>query len=345
MTARLRAAAGSTPGSTKTASTRRAGVTPVTSAPRAGSSRRNGRGRGPRTGGSSTTARAPIRRAGRGLSASATCGGTSDEEKWTGYDVPDFPVTKRPDYRRHRTPRHGRDLRHGSVHHDGGRTRLAVLAQRSARRAAAHVLRAARVADTQPPLPGDRWQPGRDPLAPARESVPRDRRPAVPDRGDDLPADRASHGGRDEPNRPVAGRAPARDVCRDRSAARRRPRHRGRRLDDDRHRAGGDRGAGQGHRTHPPPTGRRTSDSPDSTALALGLQRALDAATRPTSSSPCPAIRTCRSRTTRRSLATCAPAAGMARAPRDWPESGSPGTHIRPNEDDPSAENPQEHRS
>ena len=71
-----------------------------------------------------------------------------DEEKWTGYDVPDFPATKRPDYQRGTGHHgHGRDLRHGPVHHDGRRPRLAVLAQRSARRPAAHLLRAARVPD------------------------------------------------------------------------------------------------------------------------------------------------------------------------------------------------------
>ena len=137
------------------------------------------------------------------------------------------------------------------------------------------LLRAARVADRQPPLPGGGWQSGRDPLAPTRESISPGRRPAVSARGDDVPADRASHRGRDEPHRPVARRAPARDVCRDRSAARRRPRHRGRRLDDDHDRAGGDRGAGEGHRPHPPHQGGRASDPPGGAAVALGLQRAL----------------------------------------------------------------------
>ena len=46
------------------------------------------------------------------------------EQKWTGYDVPDFPATKRPDYQRAGgCQRYGRDLRLGPVHHDGGRSR------------------------------------------------------------------------------------------------------------------------------------------------------------------------------------------------------------------------------
>ena len=83
------------------------------------------------------------------------------------------------------------------------------------------LLRAGRVADAQPAVPGDERQPGRDPLAATREPIPLHRRPALPAGGDHLPADRASHGGRHEPHAPVAGGAAARDVCRDRSAARR----------------------------------------------------------------------------------------------------------------------------
>ena len=57
-----------------------------------------GAGRGRRTAGSSTTARPPTRRASRGPSASATSGGTAQEKKWTGDDVPDFDEDKPPDY-------------------------------------------------------------------------------------------------------------------------------------------------------------------------------------------------------------------------------------------------------
>ncbi len=75
-TAAPRAAAGSTRAASPAASTRRAGATPATSRRPAAGCRRTGAGRGPRTGGSSTTARPPIRRAGRGRSASASSGGT-----------------------------------------------------------------------------------------------------------------------------------------------------------------------------------------------------------------------------------------------------------------------------
>ena len=73
---------------------------------------------------------APTPRASRGRSARSTSGGTRSEGKWTGYDVPDFPVDKRPDYRAagRRRQGHGRDLRRRAVHHDGRRPRLAVLA-------------------------------------------------------------------------------------------------------------------------------------------------------------------------------------------------------------------------
>ena len=59
--------------------------------------RASGAGPGRPTAGSSTTAPPPTRTASRGRSARSTSGGTS--EKWTGYDVPDFPVDKPPDYR------------------------------------------------------------------------------------------------------------------------------------------------------------------------------------------------------------------------------------------------------
>ena len=67
------AAPGSTAASTPTASTSRRARSP---APSRTGSPTSGAGRGPRTCGSSTTGRPPIPRASRGLSASATCGGT-----------------------------------------------------------------------------------------------------------------------------------------------------------------------------------------------------------------------------------------------------------------------------
>ena len=73
---------------------------PATSTtPRAAGSRPSGRGRGRPTAASSTTAPRPTPRASRGRSARSTSGGTRRQGKWAGYDVPDFPVDKAPDYR------------------------------------------------------------------------------------------------------------------------------------------------------------------------------------------------------------------------------------------------------
>ena len=165
-------------------------------------SRPSGRGRGRPTGACSTTARPPTRRAARGASARSTSGGTPSKGRWTGYDVPDFPVTKAPGLPAAEGRRgHGRDQRRRPVHDDGGRPRLAVRAHRTARRAAADALRAARVAGAQPPVSGARRQPRRDPLAAPREPAAPGGRPTLSVRGDDLPADRASHRGRHEPQR------------------------------------------------------------------------------------------------------------------------------------------------
>jgi formate dehydrogenase major subunit len=44
------------------------------------------------------------------------------QRRWTGYDVPDFPVDKPPDYvAPPRRQGHGRDLGHRPVHHAGRR--------------------------------------------------------------------------------------------------------------------------------------------------------------------------------------------------------------------------------
>ena len=91
---------------------------------------------------------------------------------------------------------HGRDRRRRPVHHDGRRPRLAVRAERPARRPDADALRADRVAGRQPPVPGDRREPGGAALDAPGQPACHARRPALPARGDDLPADRAPHGGR-----------------------------------------------------------------------------------------------------------------------------------------------------
>ena len=192
---RPRAACGSTPACSPTASTRPAGATPATWTPRAAGCRRSGAGRGRPTAACSTTARPPTPTASRGRSARSTSGGTRSEGKWTGYDVPDFPADKRPDYRADDDAQgHGRDRRRRPVHHDGRRPGLAVLAERPARRPAADALRAVRVAAAEPALPRPRLRPGQAHLAAAGEPVQPDRRPALPARRDDVPADRAPHG-------------------------------------------------------------------------------------------------------------------------------------------------------
>ena len=57
---------------------------------------RSGAGPGRPTGGSSTTARRPTRTASRGANARSTSGGTSEMDRWVGYDVPDFPADRAP---------------------------------------------------------------------------------------------------------------------------------------------------------------------------------------------------------------------------------------------------------
>ena len=96
----------------------------------------SGAGPGRWTGGCSTTARRPTRRAAPGASARSSSGGTPNKGEWTGHDVPDFEENKPPDYR----PPRGRGGCRGAargrpVHHAGRRQGLAVRAQRPARTA------------------------------------------------------------------------------------------------------------------------------------------------------------------------------------------------------------------
>ena len=119
----------------------------------------------------------PTRTARPGASARSGSGGTA-QRKWTGYDVPDFPLTKAPDAPaepgRHR-PR--RPLRHRPVHHEGGRQGLALRADRAGGRPAADPLRAGRVAGrrTRSTRPAD--QPGAQVLA--RDGQPAGRASAI----------------------------------------------------------------------------------------------------------------------------------------------------------------------
>ena len=137
-------------------STRPAGATRATSPSPAAASRPSGPGRGPPTAASSTT-RASADPEGKPWSERKKhIWWDAEREQWTGYDVPDFP--RRQAARLQAAARrrgHGRDRRRRPVHHDGRRPRLAVRAERPARRPDADPLRADRVAGRQPPLPGD----------------------------------------------------------------------------------------------------------------------------------------------------------------------------------------------
>ena len=207
----------------------------------AAGSRPSGAGRGRPTAASSTTARRAdpegkpwserkkLRLVGRG------------EGKWTGYDVPDFPVDKPPGLPRRPTTRRAWTRSPATdpfiMMADG--TRLAVLAQRPARRPDADALRAARVAGrrtcstrrSQANPAALRWTRPENPYAPRR-------RPALPARGHDLPADRAPHRGR-RCRRwlPWLAELQPEMFAEIDPVLAARARDRGRRLDDDRHRA------------------------------------------------------------------------------------------------------------
>ncbi len=152
--------------------------------------------------------------------------------RWTGYDVPDFPPAKAPD-----TPADSRgsglDAHSGSDPFivDGGRQGLAVRADRAEGRAAADALRARGVAGGERAVRAAD-EPGGQGLAAPREPHGRARRPGLPLHHDDVPADRAPHGGRHEPLAALAGRAPAPGLRRDQPGAGRRAGHRDRRLGD-----------------------------------------------------------------------------------------------------------------
>ena len=198
-TARPPAAAGSTPASSPTASTRRAGATRATSTTPGGwvspewawawpANRRilyNRASRRPR--GQAVVGAQEVRLVGRG-------GRQVDRlrrPRLPGRQAAGLPAGRR-------RQGHGRDRRRRPVHHDGRRQRLAVRA-----RAACSTARCRRTTSRiespvdEPALPGDRARTrrrcaGTAPDNPAR----RDRRPALPARGHDLPAHRAPHRGR-----------------------------------------------------------------------------------------------------------------------------------------------------
>ena len=189
----------------------------------------------------STTARPPTRRASRGRSARSTSGGTRSRRSWTGYDVPDFPADKRPDYRAPDDAQgHGRDRRRRPVHHDGRRPRAGCT-----RRAACSTARCRRTTSRSSRrshnllYPQIGAEPGGDPLAAAGE--PGQRRssdPRYPVVATTFRLTEHHTAGGMSRNAAVAG-ASCSPRCSPRSTrcSPRDARHRGRRLDDDRDRA------------------------------------------------------------------------------------------------------------
>ena len=200
-TAPPRAAAGSTPASTPAASTRRPRATPGARS-RATGSRPSGAGPGRRTAASSTTARRPIRRAARGRSASATSGGTPTPGRWTGDDVPDFPLDTAPDYRPpDDADGHRRDRRRRPVHHEGRRqgrgcSRPSGLRRRpAARRTTSRSSRRSPTRSIRSRRQSRRAARGRAPGQPVPPAAG-EPAPSLPLRPHDLPPDRAPHGRR-----------------------------------------------------------------------------------------------------------------------------------------------------
>ena len=166
-----------------------------------------------------------------------------EQEKWTGYDIPDFPVDKPPDYRPP-PDAEGMDA-------IGGADPFIMMADGHAWLFSPSGLLDGPMPTHYEPIesPVDNFlypriheQPGGAALDAQGQPGRHPRRPAVPARGHDLPAHRAPHRGRDVALAAVARRAAARDVRRDRSGARRARGDRGRRLDDDLLAARGDRG-------------------------------------------------------------------------------------------------------
>ena len=225
--------------------------------------RSSGAGRGPRTGGCSTTAPRPIptgkpwserkqlRLVGRGAA-----------EAGRAPTRPTSTRRSRPDY----VPPDGAEGPdaiagdHPFIMQADGRGWLYVPAGPRGR-PAADALRAARVAVRATRSTRSARTRARQQHEPARGSVQPGRgragRRVYPYVVDDLPAHRAPHRRRHVALRAVPRRAAAGDVRRGASRARARARARARRLGDDRHGPLRDRGARARHRPHAPGDGRR----------------------------------------------------------------------------------------
>ena len=274
-TARPPAAAGSTAACTPTASTRRRGASPARSRP---GSPRSGAGRGRPTGASSTTARRPTRTASRGASARPTSGGTPEQKKWTGHDVPDFIADRPPDYR----PPEGTT---GVAAISGIDPFIMQADGKAWLFAPAGLVDGPLPTHYEPqesPVRNPLYRPAAQPRAadrqaqgkPAAAERRRAGRGGLPVRVHHVPAHRASHRRRHAPVPALPGRAAARVLLRGLAGTRRRARPRAPRLGDDRHRADRDRGPGAGHRADDAAHGRRPDSPPDRPAVPLGAERA-----------------------------------------------------------------------
>ncbi len=206
---------------------------------------------------------------GQGRVDRATTSRTSRRPPHAGHVPPKGSTGRRGPARRRR------------VHHAGRRQGLAVRAERRAGRAAAHALRGPRVAGAQPAL-RPAGQPDRarstggrtTRRTRTRASAARDR--GVPVRAHHRAADRAPHGGRDEPAAAVPVGAAARAVRRglpragahaEADAPGRVPRG---------HQPGGRAGPGHGDGPDGPAAGGRARGAPGVDALPLGRERHRD---------------------------------------------------------------------
>ncbi len=179
----------------------------------------SGAGCGRRTGGSSTTAPRPTPTASRGASARSTSGGTRSSGKWTGSDVPDFIADRPPDYVPRRAPA-GPDAIGGQdpfiMQTDGKAWLYAPLGLADGPLPTHYEPPESPVHN---PLYGQQNNPARRKLVDAVEPDQPELQRGVPVRVHHLPADRAPHGGRDEPHAALPHRAAAGAVLRGLAAA------------------------------------------------------------------------------------------------------------------------------
>ena len=197
-----------------------------------------------------------------------------DGEKWTGYDVPDFPVDKPPGYVAP-DDAEGMDAISGTdpfIMQADGRGWLFSPAGLLDGPLPTHYeplespVKNALYSEIDENPAALRWNRADNPVADIGD-------PRWPVVATTFRAHRAAHGGRDVALGAVARGAAAGDVRRDRPCPRARARHRGRRLDDDHLTTGGDRGARQGDRPDQAAAARRARRASGRPALALGLRR------------------------------------------------------------------------